>query len=247
MTASPDALDHAQGLLAAVSPAGRVDRHGEAQVGARWRLVEQGLAIKRYPVCFSAHRTLDGLIALAAKHDLRADQVQRVRISMSARNAGILRNHRPSSGAQARFSAEFAAACALIARRLTTRELADDFVRRRDVRELIARVDVISDPREDPVTGYAPYDEITVEMTSGEVLSTRVDAIRGSLELPMTETELFEKFAGLLASAAAGFDSRRLFDRLSALDQIADCRRFVEEIAAALADGARPRPVHAGP
>jgi 2-methylcitrate dehydratase PrpD len=227
MAASPDALHHAQGLLSAVSPGGRVDLRSPVQAGTRWRLAEHGLAIKKYPTCLSTHRTLDGLIGLAAARDLRPEEVRSVRISMSARNATILLNHRPKTGLEAKFSAEFAAAAALLAGRLTLAELDDSFVARRDVQSLIERVAISMDERENPVTGYAPYDEITVEMADGSVLSTRVSTVRGSAGQPLGEAELRDKFCCCVSAHPAGLDGRLLFDRLAGLEDVGNVRTFV--------------------
>lgn len=231
MTASPDAIDHPLGLLYAVSPNGRVDRERPAQVGVRWRLPELGLSIKKYPVCLSAHRAVDGLRALVAEHGIRPGDVRGVRIAMSARNAMILRHHRPASPTEARFSAEFAAAAALIAGRLTMAELSPEFVGRRDVQALMARVEIKPDQPEDAATGYAACDEIAIDIGDA-VYTKRIGAIRGSAALPLSEEELFAKFADCLASGGSPLEPRRFFDRLCALETIADMRAFVADVVA---------------
>ena len=60
MTAAADALDHAQGFLAALSPAGDLDLDRAPRIGEHWHIVERGLSIKRYPACYCVHRLVDG-------------------------------------------------------------------------------------------------------------------------------------------------------------------------------------------
>jgi 2-methylcitrate dehydratase PrpD len=50
-TASPDALEHPVGFLAAVSPKGEADRASPAKAGQAWQILKQGLSVKKYPLC----------------------------------------------------------------------------------------------------------------------------------------------------------------------------------------------------
>src|SRR5215467_5160155 len=62
-TASQDAIEHPQGFLSAVSPAGEVDREAPAQaLGSEWKIVEYRLGIKKYPACYCTHRALDAML-----------------------------------------------------------------------------------------------------------------------------------------------------------------------------------------
>src|SRR5690606_20508736 len=69
MTSSPDALEHPKGFLNAVSPAGDYDT-GATPLGSTWQIVRQGLSIKKYPICFAAHRVVDAMLDLAREHGL---------------------------------------------------------------------------------------------------------------------------------------------------------------------------------
>ncbi|HUX23137.1 MAG TPA: MmgE/PrpD family protein, partial [Burkholderiales bacterium] len=129
-TAALDALEHPQGFLAAVSPAGKMDLDAAIEAGRVWKLAKSGLSVKKYPLCFCTHRALDGMFDLLQVGKVDADQVRRVTVSTSRRNATILRNHAPQTGLEAKFSMEFAMASALIAGRAGLAELSDAFVRR---------------------------------------------------------------------------------------------------------------------
>jgi 2-methylcitrate dehydratase PrpD len=74
LTAAPDAIEHHAGYLAALSPAGRVDRQsGAPDLGRRLRIVESGLSIKKYPTCYATHRVIDGVLDLARTHRVRSE------------------------------------------------------------------------------------------------------------------------------------------------------------------------------
>src|SRR5262249_42021093 len=132
-TASLDALEHPQGFLAAVSPNGDVDRISPSQVGRNWRILSERLSVKKYPLCYCTHRALDGMLDLLAEHGILANDVRSVTVSVSRRNALVLRNSRPQTGLEAKFSMQFAMACAIVARRAGLAELTDSFVQRQDI------------------------------------------------------------------------------------------------------------------
>src|SRR3974390_336293 len=57
MTASPDALEHRSGFLAAFSPGGEPDLSRRIEAGKKeWHLVRQGLNVKRYPISYGTPR-----------------------------------------------------------------------------------------------------------------------------------------------------------------------------------------------
>ena len=225
-TAALDTLEHPQGFLAAVSPAGRVDRESAIEAGRVWKLARTGLSVKKYPLCYCTHRALDGMLDLLRSDRIDADKVSRVTVSTSRRNATMLRNHAPQTGLEAKFSMEFAMASALIAGRAGLAELSDGFVRRADVQALMQRVVVKVDEREDPAApGYAIYDEVTLETGGGaRPLSARVTQVRGSPELPLSREELWTKFEGCVQVGTADVPAKDLFDALMSLERLAQAR-----------------------
>ncbi|MEI2415449.1 MmgE/PrpD family protein [Orrella sp. JC864] len=244
LTAAPDALEHKAGFLNALSPQGRVDRERPAALQGQARIATLGLAIKKYPVCYSGHRIIDGLIALADTHGIDPQQVERVRVAIGRPQASMLRNRRPATALQAKFSAEFAVASALLRRKVGLAELQDEVVNQPAMRALYDKVEVALIEQADPSdSAFALYDEVRIEMRDGTVLeSGRIPYARGHARQPLTEDELRAKFdeclrcwqAGMRQQAAEGgtdalaaghgVDAQDLYGRLRALRQLPDVR-----------------------
>ena len=183
MTASPDVLDHERGFLKAISPAGEVDIEKSVEhLGSVWHICKHGLSIKRYPVCYRAHRAIDATLGMLERRPLRPDEIDRIEVSTSRIDAMILLNHSPESGLAAKFSMEFAVACALICGNVGLQQLNDDYVRRDDVQRLMARIKVVSNDDYDPnAPGFSVHDHVTVFLRSGEVMeSDKVRYARGT-------------------------------------------------------------------
>jgi len=222
-TAAADAIEHPQGFLSAVSPDGLCDRESPAVgLGRDWHIVRNRLSIKKYPACYGLHRTLDGILDLLDQRPLPPDRIARITASISKTRSLILRNHRPQTGLEGKFSMEFAMAAAVIARRASLAEFTDGFVQRPDVQALMQKVEIETHENYDPeVPGAAVFDQVRVELVDGERLeSAEVRRARGAAELPLSEGELFDKFRSCLDAGGAHIAPELLFGRLKNLEHV---------------------------
>ena len=220
-TSSPDALEHPRGFLAATSPKGEADLSSPTRAGREWQILTLGLSVKKYPLCYCTHRAIDGALDLLREQKVGAGDVKGITVSTSRRNMLVLRNNRPQTGLEAKFSMEFAMASSIIANRVGLAELTDDFVRRSDVQALIPKVTVAPDDRVDPNrTGNAPYDQVVIELAGGRRLeSARVTDERGSPQIPLTREELWAKFKDCFAVGNPKLPAERVFDALMSLER----------------------------
>ena len=222
-TAQPDALEHPQGFLAAVSPAGNVDRErGAGDLGRTWRIVDERLNIKKYPTCYYTHRALDAVLDLVEKTPLAAGDVKQVDVAISRENAIVLRNHRPATALDAKFSIEFAMAAALVARKVGLAELDDEFVRRAAVQNLLGDVHVTPAETYDPDSpGSALTDRVVVTMADGR-RHTSADVLyaRGHAQLPLEDEELRAKFVDCLRYGRYEGDTSAFFERINTLETL---------------------------
>lgn len=216
-TASPDALEHRGGFLNAFSPAGRV-RTDDAI--ADWHILKNGLNIKRYPVCYALHRSIDGILSLNSGGKIIPEKVKEIELSIGRLQAGMLRHSRPQNALDAKFSAEFAASSAVLAGRVGLAELSDGFVRSAPVQQMLAKVRVrpVDDPDpEDPI--FARNDAVTVTLGDGTVLAgAPVRYALGHARNPIGLDELRAKFVDCVGGALPASRRDGLFERLAALE-----------------------------
>lgn len=218
-TASTDALEHPQGFLSAISVEGNPDRSSDAKAGKEWAILSQGIGIKKYPTCYCTHRAIDCMLDLVADNPIRADEVAKITVNISDYFATVLRNHNPQTGLAAKFSMEFAMASGIVAKRVGLRELSDPFVRRPDVQDLMHRVEIVTTTTYDPdLAGGAVADSVQVELASGRVVQGEpVARATGHASRPLTEAQLYEKFADCLDAGTSDIPAEVLFKRLQAI------------------------------
>jgi len=221
-TANTDALEHPQGFLHAVSPSGQEDRASDCKAGTEWAILKQGLGIKKYPTCYCTHRAIDGMLDLVANSPVKADQVETITVGISDYFATVLRNHQPETGLAAKFSMEFCMASGIVAGRVGLRELTDDFVRRPDIQALMRKVEIVTTTEYDPeLPGAAPADTVIVRLTDGRTIEgAPVVRATGHPTRPLSEQQLYDKFADCVESGGAPIPADVLYRRLSALQSI---------------------------
>ncbi|HEY7760897.1 MAG TPA: MmgE/PrpD family protein [Burkholderiales bacterium] len=240
MTAAPDALEHAGGFLAALSPSGKVDRTRPASdLGKKLAILELGLSIKKYPMCYATHRVIDGVLDLARANRLAPGDVERVEATIGSTQAGMLRNHAPVTGLEAKFSLEFAVASALVAGKVGLAELTDEFVGKPMVRETMRKLSVATtETRCTLEPAFALTDRVAIKLRDGRTLdSGEIRFARGNAKLPLRDEELRAKFMDC-AKSAAHVDAAALFERLTRLE----CLSAIAELAGRRISAPSPQP-----
>lgn len=205
LTASHDALEHRCGFLNAISPAGRADPDTAMSKNKKWAISEHGLCIKQYPVCYGAHRAIDAAIDLASAHDLSLRDVKDVRVGLGKPQLAMLRNQRPKTGLEAKFSIQFAMAAALDRRSVNLGQLTDEYVNLPHIQAFHERVESwrVDEPcPDDPA--FSLYDRVELTLHDGRVLdSGEVRHPRGHAAKPVDTETLRAKFNDCLRHFAA--------------------------------------------
>ncbi len=231
LTAAPDAFEHHAGFLAALSPKGRAERERAASgLGKQLRILDSGLSVKKYPMCYATHRVVDGVLDLARAHALKADDVKEVRATIGVAQASMLRNHAPVTGLEAKFSLEFAVASALVAGKVGLAQLTDEFVGTAPVRAAMAKVKTATVDSSCPIEPvFALTDRVVLELKDGRTLdSGEIRFARGNAKLLLADNELKAKFLDC-AAGAEYIDAPALYRQLDKLGTLRSLRDLGEK------------------
>jgi 2-methylcitrate dehydratase PrpD len=202
--ASAKALDGDQGYTTLY--ADKMDVHAEFdQLGSLPLEIERsGIEVKKYPLCYATHRTIDGLLDMLKDTPFKFEQIDRVDIQTNYRATVPLIHRRPQTGLEGKFSMQYAVTAALHDGEVVLKTFEDSAVQRADIQAFLPKVSVI----EGAPPLYPRWAELAVHLKDGTVLKRRVEKLRGSKEHPLTDAELIVKgadcchFGGLKISAA---------------------------------------------
>ena len=220
LTASPDALEHRSGFLAAFSPGGKPDLARGLDGEREWHLVRQGLNLKRYPICYATHRAIDAAVELAERHDLNPSDVDHVRVSTGEMQMLMLRNARPTTAFEAKFSMQFAMASSLVARRVGLSQLTDQFVQSPEVQALIPRVSTTTTTETMEGSAFAPSEAVEITTVTGKVLASEPIELPRAAGNGRSREELRAKFLDCLGDGVAGSAGTKTFEKLMNLERL---------------------------
>ena len=150
---------------------------------------------------------------------------------VSVKHAAVMPFHRPSTALEAKFSLEFAAACALKHGAVGLDQLTDRVVRDPSLQDLMRRVEIETTEDYDPhYAGAARADVVRVHLDDGRVLeSPAIARASGHADRPLSAAELRQKFdacarAGGVDAGYAGalFAAMQRIDSLGTVADIPD-------------------------
>lgn len=192
-TATPRILEAPRGFFSAAG--GGYDQNAIlGKLGAPWTFANPGISIKPHPSGSLTHPGMTEMLRLIKEYDIRAEDVQRVRVGTNSNMPNALIHHRPKDELQAKFSMEFCMAILLLEGRAGLNEFTDAAVEREDVKAMIEKVDFVIDDEAEAAGYHLMTTLIDIELKNGRKISGRADFGKGSPAFPMTYDEVADKF-----------------------------------------------------
>jgi 2-methylcitrate dehydratase PrpD len=202
-TASEHALDGPQGFFSVLG-AGKRALEPLGTLGAPWKILTTGVAVKPYPSCACTHSIIDSALELRRAQGIRPEEVAEITVGVAAGVPRILIHSRPRTGLEAKFSAEFVAAAALSEGRVGIATFQDERAQDPAIRRLMERVRVVVDPEIPTDLERHMWTRFTVRLKDGRSASIDPRPVPGHPENPLSLETLREKFkecAGLVLPA----------------------------------------------
>ncbi len=201
------------------------------QVGVPLLILSSGLKLKRFPNCGSAHRAMDGLIALREAHGFAAADVAAIHVRAPVTHLNNLMYQVPQDALQAKFSLEYALATILVTGNATLADFTDEAVARAGLAAFYPR---IHRHPVDKAEGEFPT-EVEVVLKDGHDFETAVPWPAGSLAVPFTDAQLWSKYEGCVAPVLPPDRATALRAALEALPDLPSIAPLTEPLYGSLA------------
>lgn len=209
------------------SAAGYPGLYGERELdptASSFVLEAEQIAVKLYPCCLAAARLIG--VALDVRAEIGAafrDPGVTAKLTVPSGSIDILRNQRPRTGLEAKFSASFATAIALFDGQPTLASFSDAAVTRPELESAMARLTIEEDASQ-PSEGDISYGFVRMQLfDAGHLIADRSrSAIPGSPDDPVTPAQFRSKAAACLAryEAIVG-EPLPLIEKLSGMPEAA--------------------------
>ena len=192
-----------------------------------WTILSPGNYVKRWPCCYSGHRTAAALIELIEQHDITADNVTDVSISFLPGGDASLISTNPQTALEGKFSIEYIVAALLLDGTLKMSTFTDEMVQRSAARRLMQRVHRVYIPDESFFSGIAGYNDITVT-TKDEQFEVREDRVPGSHAWPLSKKDHDAKFSDCASPVLGENRTAELLKQTKIVREIRDIHALVE-------------------
>jgi 2-methylcitrate dehydratase PrpD len=229
-TAGDDPLDGEWGFFQVHGGGADLERLVPA-LGKPYSIVDPGVSIKPYPCGSLGHPTMDAMLKLVSDHDIKPEQISKVRVRAGSNILNPLRYKTAKTELEAKFCLPFMMASIALRRRAGIREFTDEFVASAPVQAMMARVDTVFDP-DIEARGFDKMRSIVeIDRTDGTTLTQPSDErYRGGPDRPFTREELHEKFADCASLVLSPERTHRVIGLIESIERLTNIR----ELTAAL-------------
>ena len=210
-TASERALEAKRGWLNVLSTA----CNHAAFADAKWEILNN--SYKPFACGLVVHPVIDGCLRLRNRNGLAAEMIDRIEVAVHPRVLDVTAIADPKTGLEGKFSVNHAAAVAIVEGAAGERQFSDEIVRAPAIVALRRRVFATIDPS----LGKAQA-RVTILLKTGERLAVFVEHAIGSVENPMSDAMLEDKFRGLSEAILSSGTTRRIIDLCWGADRLAD-------------------------
>ncbi len=204
--ADPAALDGRWGFLQVLGGGFSEDKAAQG-FGKTLSIVSPGVSIKPYPSGILTHQSMDAMLRLVTREDVRPEQVERIDFHAGSNILNPIRYPVAANHLQAKFSMAALLSMMVLYRRAGREEFTDARVGSEDMQAMQRRVATHLDPAIEAQGFDRIRSRVEIALKDGRRLVEWADErYRGGPDLPMTDAEVEEKFSnsarGLLAETA---------------------------------------------
>jgi 2-methylcitrate dehydratase PrpD len=190
------------------------------QLGTRWEITRNGY--KPYACGVLLHPILDAMVALGEQRVLKPDEIARIEARVPPIAVRITGLGDPKTGLQSKFSIYHAGAVAYLDRGAGIAQFSDARASAPDVVALRGKIEVTADEsfRKDQA-------QATLVMTSGERIEACVAHASGTVDNPMSDRAIEDKFLANAAPVVGDERARQIAATAWRLDKLGDVRELI--------------------
>ena len=196
--------------------------------GADWTKATRGLGsdyhithmtFKNHGCCGHTFAPIDGALHLQKTHGIDWRNVKRMRIATYKAGTDIVNNPAPEGEYQAKFSAQYVTAHALVHGSVRLNAFSPERLKDPDVRALLAKIEVAADPELSKNYPNQRAAHVEIETADGRKFTHFQPTRKGDPEMPLTDDELNDKYLELATPVIGAAAARKLLDSLWSLEQ----------------------------
>lgn len=167
-------------------------------------------SIKRYPCCRCNHASIDAMLTMIKGKDIKPGDIREIEVIVPEHVVKIVGKPfeiRSNPQIDGQFSLQYTVGAALARKNISLQDFEEEAVRDPAVMGLTKKIKITVD-HEIKGRPLVPS-TIKVELNNGEIITERIDVMKGQPENPLDREELLQKVRDLLPYSALPIDKAR--------------------------------------
>jgi len=182
--------------------------------------------LKLYPSCGNTHPAIEAMLNLVNRHnlhDISTENIEEIELKCDPTNILVERLEKPSTGLMGKFSLPFCLALALSEGEVTVSQFTDEKVKEPKIVALMEKVKIVPTPELRPTGDTARPHIVEITLKGGKkIVSERVDFPRGSIENPIPDEELFQKYRSCASGVLQEKEIEKSIELITNLEKVDD-------------------------
>jgi 2-methylcitrate dehydratase PrpD len=229
-TADPEALDGPWGFYSVHGGGVSADKVSQG-FGQTWSIVDPGVSIKPYPCGVLTHPTIDLMLKLVTAHDLKADQIETVKVYAGTNILNPIRYPVAANHLQAKFSLPASLAMIALARKAGKREFSDAFVGSAPMQAMQRRISTEFDPAIEKMGFDKMRSRIVIRLKDGRLIEGWADErYRGGPDNPLSDADLEAKARSCCEGVLDDKHQSELIEAARSVTRLSDAAKLVKLI-----------------
>ena len=193
-------------------------------IGKDFNMIEPGVDIKKYPVCYASHSAIDGVKSILEGNNLNPNMIKKIICTVPPVVGSNLTFPNPKNMSEAQFSLEFAIATVVKDDSLNLSHLTDKFINSNSLKaiqkKVFMKVNNLSVEQSKHKNICPEWADIEIIMNDSTVYKTFVSSPVGSSRRPLPERLLYKKFHDCLTYAETDNNVEKLYESLRSIESV---------------------------
>ena len=225
LTGPIDTFEDQNGIIKILND-GNFDHNPIDKLGSEFGLLNPGVDIKKYPVCYASHSAIDATKDIISNNDISFDSIKSITVKVPELVASNLKYTKPKTVSEAQFSMQFSIASLLYFGEMSLDTLNPESIADQNIQKLLEKIkmQVVEIPSEHLSSDLIcpEWSLVELDTINGNRYNCFVGSPSGSSKKPMAEETFYNKFKACIQYSDKSRDTEKLFDHLKNIEFIDD-------------------------
>ena len=206
------------------------DNQAIKNIGTKFSLLDPGVDIKKYPVCYASHSASDGIKFILETKKINPEEIKEINCVVPKVIASNLTYNNPQTVKEAQFSMQFSIAMIIRFGSIKLEHLNKKYILDKKTKILMKKIKII--------VGNIPnsyrksklicpeWTNVKLILKNGNSYEKFIGAPTGSAIKPLDKQSLFNKFQSCIQYSEVNFNIENLYEKLNQIESINNCNEL---------------------